>query len=308
MNLIQCNTAATFVVRALLAAMLFVTTQAQAAVSEWVDIHVENGALWLDTKVGGVSGYTMIDSGAQISAINGSFLRTHDQKYSKGPEVTIAGVFEKAEHRTYNSVPVELFGSTINFKGLVELDFGGEKEQLILGAPFLELYVFQFDYPNKRMRVITRDSMDLKKVKNVKSKSDLRTGDPIVKVGLNGEREVWLLLDTGNSGGIIMERSIATRKKWLEKYPTKLVQGRGAISTGQSEQFNLPEFKIGDFDLSNVIVNVPAKGEDFELFERETRTGSRLRRSKTLAKGILGYDILKHFVVDDRLQRRSRTP
>lgn len=297
MKLIQLRIAFVFVLRAVVVALLLVSAQAKAAFSEWVDIHVENGALWLDTKVAGISGYTMIDSGAQINAINSGFLRAYDQKYATGPAVTILGIYGKSERRTYNSVPVELFGSTVNFKRLVDIDFGGDQEQLIIGAPFLKLYVFQFDYPNKRMRVITRDSIDLKKVKNLKSRSDSKTGDPIVKVRLNDEKDLWLQLDTGNSGGIILERGIAEGRKWLEKYPTTLVRGRGATSTGQSEQFSLPKFEIGDFELADVIVKVPAKGEDFELFERETRTGSRFRKSRSQSRGILGYDVLKHFIV-----------
>ena len=205
-------------------------------------LHVENGALWLDTKVGGVSGYTMFDSGAQINAINGRFLTASGQTYSTGPAASISGVYGKSERRTYRSIPVELFGSNVNFKNLVDINFGDENTQLILGAPFLKLYVVKFDYPNKRMRVITRDSINLKKTKNLKSRSDSKTGDPIVRVRLNDERDVWLQLDTGNSGGIVLDRSIAERYNWLDKHPTKLVKGRGATSTGQSEQFSLPKF------------------------------------------------------------------
>ena len=36
------------------------------------------------------------------------------------------------------------------------------------------------------------------------------TGMPIDKVNLSNEKNVWLLLDTGNSGGLFLKRSIAT--------------------------------------------------------------------------------------------------
>jgi len=170
-------------------------------------------------------------------------------------------------------------------------------EKLILGAPFLEQYVFQFDYPNKRMRLITRDSINLKKQKNVKSQRDFKTGDPIVRASLNDEKDIWLLLDTGNTGGVLIERKIANGRGWLKKYPTEMIGSRGATETGQIERFNLPKFEIGGFELGNVIVSVPAKGKTLEIFKREGKVGSHLGQSRTKSKGILGYDVLRHFIV-----------
>lgn len=282
---------------AVVTATLLACVSAQAVVSEWVDIHVDNGNLWLDTKVGGVPGYSMIDSGAQLNGINNNFLTASGQTYPRGRAITIVGVVGREKRRTYESIPVELFGNEINFKGLVDLNFGDADQQLIIGAPLLKLYVFQFDYPNKRMRIITRDSIDLKKQKNVKSKLDLKTGDPIVQVRLNDEKNLWVLLDTGNNGGVLMQRSTAKKGGWLKKYPTKTTEIQGAITSGQIEQFNLPTFKIGDFELNNVIVSVPADGRGFGLFEEEARTGSRIKTSRSQYQGILGYDVLKHFIV-----------
>ncbi len=286
----------------LLKALLLVTLSiacinTNAAVTKWVNIKIEDGALWLETKVGGVDGYSMIDSGAQINAINGNFLRASGQSYRTGRAITIRGILGSEQRSSYHSIPVELFGSSINFKGLVDIDFGGENAQLILGAPFLKLYVFQFDYPNKRMRFITRDSINLKKQKNVKSELDYKTRDPIVKVNMNDEKNIWLQLDTGNNGGVLIERQVAASREWLEKFPTEIIDVRGATTSGQTERFNLPTFEIGGFELSNVIINVPPKGKSFELFERETKTGSRLRQKRSKSQGILGYDVLKHFVV-----------
>jgi len=76
-----------------------------------------------------------------------------------------------------------------------------------------------------------------------------------------------------------------------------LIYSKGAIKAGETERFNLPTFEIGGFELTNVIVSVPPDGKKFELFQRDTKTGSRLRQKRRKSQGILGYDVLKHFVV-----------
>lgn len=66
--------------------------------------------------------------------------------------------------------------------------------QLLLGAGLLEKFIFQIDYPNNRLRLFERDSIDLAKLKNIDMQIDRGTGQPIVKVELNGEKNAWLFL------------------------------------------------------------------------------------------------------------------
>tara|TARA_A100001011_G_C13994297_1_gene708588 strand:+ start:84 stop:362 length:279 start_codon:yes stop_codon:yes gene_type:complete len=73
------------------------------------------------------------------------------------------------------------------------------------------------------------------------------------------------------------------------------VSGVNAASTMQ--QFRIPLVQIGDFEVLDVLTTVPAKGEKIELFRRERRTGSNLSRSRSIAKGLLGHDLLKHFIL-----------
>jgi hypothetical protein len=61
-------------------------------------------------------------------------------------------------------------------------------------------------------------------------------------------------------------------------------------------RFNLPGMTLGDFEIENPIISVPTEGNEIALFETTTPIGSRIPRSRK-AKGLLGYDVLKHFVV-----------
>jgi hypothetical protein len=76
-----------------------------------------------------------------------------------------------------------------------------------------------------------------------------------------------------------------------------VVQSFGVNSTGLVEQFRLPSLKIGEFEIADALVSIPAEGEKLEMFRREKRTGSNLTRTRGKSKGLLGYDVLKHFVL-----------
>jgi len=269
---------------------------AHAGMTEWMDIRVVNGFLVVETEVSGIAGLSIIDTGAQANAINSQFLESSGLEFKKDRKVTIEGVFGKEKRSTYREVPATIFGAPVTFTRLVDLDLGAPDIQLFLGAGFLDSYIFQFDYANERMRLITRDSVDLKAIKNVDAKTDGQGGSMLVRVGLDEDTRAWLLMDTGSNGGILLDRDLARRLDWIDTYPKVDGVSSGAISSGQMEYFRVPSIQVGPFEIENVLVSIPAPGESPEFFETSTRTGSRLASRKSSA-GLLGYDILKHFVV-----------
>ncbi len=273
------------------------TSRVSAGVSTWVDFSLANGQVLVDTAVSGIPGKSLIDSGAQINVINQDFLRLHDLSFATGKNITLSGVKGSNETVTYRDVPVSLFGNELNFKDVVAADLGQSDLQLLIGSGFLHLMVFQLDYQNERMRVFTRDALDLKALKNVKSRRDPNSGAPIIQVRINDERNVWLLLDTGSSGGVLLDRRVAQANGWLDQFVTVDSSVRGVVETAETETFRIPTLGLGPFELGDVPVTVPASGEKFELFTREGNTASRINRGRYKFEGILGYDVLRHFVV-----------
>jgi hypothetical protein len=267
-----------------------------AAVTEWVDIELRNGHIFVDTEILGVPGRALIDTGAGVNGINARFLSSVEHSLGRSGSVQISGAFGTSDRDVYRDVPVNIFGTELKFADLVELDIGSPEVQLILGAQFLQLFIFQFDYPNQRMRVITRDSLDLKKIKNVDSKRDPRGGAPLVRVRLNDERNVWLVLDTGASGGILLDRAVAKKEDWLERYPSVEGTSSGVNTRARTQSFNLPMMMFGVFEIENPIITVAEEGVDLAFLEGQASLGSRLPKGSQ-AKGLLGYDVLKHFVV-----------
>lgn len=265
--------------------------------NSWEPMVVENGHIRVESSVAGVKGYSIIDTGAEVNAINTNFVRSNNLKFDRSnTKVRISGVYDEDTRRVYNTIPVNLWGTDIPFRGLVDLNLGEPDLQLLLGAGFLANFIFQFDYPNKRMRVFPRDAMNLKKLKNLQSKRDPGGGSPLVKVKMDG-RAVWLTLDTGNSSGIVIDRTIAMQEKWLSRYEEQSSSGRGVISSGQSLTFSLDTLEIGPFELGNTLVSVPKKGRTWKIFERTSTTGSNVKRQRGKSRGLLGYDVLKHFVL-----------
>jgi len=179
--------------------------------------------------------------------------------------------------RLVDGVKVGMFGTTITVSGLVQLNT--TSAELLLGLPFLRTFIVQIDYPNRRMRLLNRGSADLDKFANVEMRAQATTILPMIKVSVNSGREVWMTLDTGAGVGVFTSRHQAEKFGWLDDpLITRAVDG-GA------ERLEIPYFKIGPFQLENVLVSVPAQGE-------RTDIGGRTADSK----GLIGYDVLKHFV------------
>lgn len=284
----------------LLACLLFLLIQppqaAHSAVTEWMELRVVDGNLLVETEVDGVAGLSILDTGATVTAINANFLESSGMKFSHGPKVTISGVHGQSKRSTYSKIPGAIFGAPVTFLDVVDLELGEPDIQFLLGANFLKGYIFQFDYTNKRMRLITRDSVDLKEIKNVDAKKSRDTGSILVRTKLNDDDKVWLLMDTGSNGGILIERKLAKRLDWIDTYEKVEGLSTGVIRSSEMEYFRIPSVEVGPFKIENVLVSMPKEGESLEFFERITPIGSRFTRRNS-AEGILGYDILQHFVV-----------
>lgn len=269
---------------------------AHAGVTEWMDLRVEDGFLMLETEVAGIPGRSIVDTGAQITAINGNFVEAQELSFKTGRKMTIEGVTGKAKRTTYRQVPTTVFGAPVKFTRLVDLQLGPPDIQLLLGADFLNSYIFQFDYTNERVRLITKDALDLNSIKNIDTKIDRDNRALLVRVGLGDNAGAWLQMDTGSNGGILVERSFASQMDWIGTYPTVEAEMSGVISSGEMEYFRIPKIQVGPFGLENVLVSIPADGETLEYFETVTPTGTRLAR-RNASDGLIGYDVLKHFIV-----------
>lgn len=276
------------------AVVLMLSMSAQAAVSKWIPFDSDGGHISIPATVNGVETRAILDSGAAGNGISEKFLAANDVDYKQGRRVIVSGVAGERKVRLVDDLKIGLFGIEFEIDQMMPVRLGSAG--VIIGLGFFNNFILQIDYPNSQLRIITQDSLDLKELANVRMKKAAGSPQPIVKVDMNGEAELWLTLDTGNSTGILIPRRSATRFDWLEKYGTSESRVSGVTRSTNVERFNLPELSIGPVVLENVIVIVPEEGERTNV-GKDVRAKLGTRIKETASDGILGYDVLKHFIV-----------
>ncbi len=283
------------ILKGILAACVILASATGLAKDGWTPFKLDNGHIKIPVTVSGKQGYAILDSGAQINGINNAFIEAHDLSYQQGRRMTIQGVFGEEDINLLNEVPVELLGLKTDLNKIAPLNLGHKDDILIIGAGLFSNFIVQFDYPNERMRLLPRKSIDLAKHENIPTQSLRGTGEPIVQVKLDGKRKIWVLLDTGSNSGLMVERSLAEGMGWLENNAKLDIESSGVNETRNTQLFNINELEFGPFVLEDVLVNVPAEGETANLTKQMSFTGSNLKSQKL--SGIIGFDVLKHFVL-----------
>ena len=272
---------------------IFLPLIANAGVSNWVDFELVGGHVKIPIEINGNSGYAILDSGSQINGINENFISKYQLDLARGRKISVKGVYGTEKRQTYLSITAQLFGQALSFRSLVGASLGHFENAILLGAPFFSDVILQIDYPNARLRIISKDTPNMNKYNNLEAIRQKGSGLLIVKIDVNNDKSLWTILDTGNSGGLMLERNAA--HLWLGKYDLSTSTSYGANIMGYHESFRIPEMKFGPYVLENVLVSVPAEGQHANLTSRFTSVGTHIKGRKV--EGILGFDILKHFVL-----------
>ena len=273
--------------------LLLAPLRALAAVSEWVDFTLHNGHVYLPIVVEGIETRVLLDSGSQLHAINKAFVGKHNLDLSTGAKTRVRGVHDIEERTTYNNVEVGLFGSEFELDKVVEFNLGHHTSGMLLGAGFFNPFIIQINYPEKKIRLLTRDSVDMNEASNVRSMDNRGNGMPIAEIGINGEN-FWFLVDTGSSSGIFMERRYASRAGLLDKVEGSS-SSSGVNSTGIQDVANADTVRFGPFEIADAKVRFPAPGETTNLESQFSETRSRIKGKRIV--GIIGYGLFQHFLL-----------
>jgi predicted aspartyl protease len=273
----------------------FVSSSAFAGVTPWLDFTLENGHVKVPTTVSGIPSKAILDTGAQMNGINPRFINKNELDLDKGGKTRVRGAYGVEDKNTYNNVPINLFGMETTINDAVEINLGHHENSLLFGAGFFRQFVMQIDYPNQKMRLITHDALDLSKMKNIKMEKQKGSGMPIVEVELSEGKSIWLILDTGNNGGMVVYRNVARKMVWIENIDRESQISRGATTSAVTETFRIPWLKFGPFEMENVQVSIPDEGETANLRSQFATTNTRIKGRNV--EGLIGYDVLKHFLI-----------
>lgn len=268
----------------------------QAAQADWQPFTLENGHIIIDVEISGQAGRAMLDRGTSINVIRRDLVEKFGHDFKKFGMTEVNGVDGTRREQVYGGIPVTLLDTDILLNGVVAGDI--DNVELILGGGYFSNAIIQIDYPNLRFRRLSKKSVDLKEHANVPMKNARGSRLPAIQVEVNGVK-VWLILDTGNSSGILVKRKFATESGWLtdETVVTKQT-GSGVFESETTLNFYMDSLKIGPYGLENVAVHVPEEDHvnDFGRYVAGSKAGTRIK-SGAQAKGLIGYDVLKHFVV-----------
>ena len=268
----------------------------QSVQAQWQPFTLSNGNIVINVEIDGHEASAILDSGASGHMISSAFVKKYGQDFTKLRKVEMKGVYGKRKIQLYSDIPVKLFGADAQLDKVPEgLRNGAD---LLLGGAFFQGAIIQIDYPNSRLRRLSKQSIDLKKHANVPMKRARGGRFPAIEVEHNGVK-AWLIFDTGNSGGILVERGFATENGWLND-ETDVTERTsfGIFESSMSLNFYIDALTIGPYELEHVSVSVPREDHmnDFGRYLDELSTGTRIKRG-VQAKGLIGYDVLKHFIV-----------
>ncbi|MCU7556024.1 pepsin/retropepsin-like aspartic protease family protein [Alteromonas sp. ASW11-19] len=272
---------------------LLTSLPVMAGATKWLDFTLSGGHVVLPAEVSGIPTSAILDSGAQINAINAAFIGKHELDYNRVGKIRIDGAFGEKRADKLAGVPIKLFETETSFDQVVELSLGHHSKGLLLGSPLFYGNIMQIDYPAQRLRIVNREAMDLGEFQNIDIVDQRGSGMPLVKVTING-RSVWLILDTGNSGGVLIERTLAESLDLISDQ--NAVEGAmGATRTSYLESTRVKEVVFGPYTLENVLVSFNTEGNRLNIRNQFSKTGSRIKGKRV--SGLIGYDILKHFIL-----------
>jgi len=267
-----------------------------SAQAQWLPFTLKNNHITIDIEFNGQPAKAMLDSGAEMNAVSTYYVEKYGEGIRKSGRINVKGVNGTSKTSLYSNVPVKIFGADITLDKLIGVNFSDTA--ILFGAPFFRSFIVQIDYPNSRMQFFPKKSVDMNKFKNVNVKRERGSLLPAIQVQVN-KKNVWLTLDTGNNSGLYIKRSYALENQWLtDNHQVEQSAVMGVNGSAKTEVFTLSSLAIGPYDLEDVQVIIPAKGERTNIGRkaRESLTGSKLVKGKQ-TKGLLGYDVLKHFVV-----------
>ncbi|MDK1313833.1 pepsin/retropepsin-like aspartic protease family protein [Pseudoalteromonas ardens] len=271
----------------------FVSACVQASITPWISFELDNGHIKVPVTVAGKQSMAILDTGAQLNAINQNFIDFHQLNLAHHGNVQIEGAHDTERRKQYSNVDVEVFGIKTKLNQLAAVNMGNPQNSLLIGAGFFSQFVVQIDYPNSRIRMVTRDVINVAKHENIKTQPHKGSGLPIVQVEMAGKK-VWLLLDTGSNSGVLINRRLAKGLDLIRPEDHQVVS-RGANAQSTLRTTQLEELTFGPFVLSNVQLAYPEKGHKLSPLKQYAHTSSMIKGKRV--KGILGYDVLKHFLV-----------
>jgi len=264
----------------------------------WIPFDGSGGLIEFVVEVNGQPARAMLDTGADGTFISRRLVERAGIGIDAVNTVRLAGIHGEREVPTtrgfelrFADISVPVHGVPISPASFFDL---------ILGRGLFDLSVVQIDYPNQRIRFLDRQTAEFEG--NLRTRRG-RNNEIMLRAEIDGQ-PCWLLFDTGNAGTTLLKRSFVMRKD-LEQYATgQTGAGMGAVSSGKQRLLQVPGFRLGPYPFASLLASYLPDADEGLLEGRQRETGSRLQRAQTRYDGILGHEVMQHFVVTTDLKKR----
>ncbi|MBL38534.1 MAG: hypothetical protein CMP07_09000 [Xanthomonadales bacterium] len=264
----------------------------------WIPLASDRGELTIEITVNGEPAEVLLDSGAQLNAVSTRYAERAGIEADVHRRVRVTGIFGEREVYRSQTFKMDVGGAVVPMTGMTMMP--DMRHDMIFGQAFFEALTVQIDYPGNRIRFLPSRLVEFEP--NV----DFRWGrkdQPLIKASING-RKAWMLLDTGNSGFSILTRDTVRRYDFDEfRIEEARVSGRGINTAGDMNLVLLDSLELGPFQFTDFVAAYASQPNE-GLDKRRARQLSRIKRAATRHEGILGYEVMRNFVLTMDLGNR----
>lgn len=155
----------------------------------------------------------------------------------------------------------------------------------------------QFNFPGGQFCVSDPAKSNLDELQNIDLEVAGYWQQPAVKVRLNDDRDIWLILSPEKPSGVFLDQEVASELSLEPPVETD--------ENAVSYYATLDSLALGPYTLGNVSALLPMPDQKTLLKNEQGRVGGDRSVKAVESNGFLGMDVLKHFVLTIDITNRN---
>ncbi|RDX35575.1 hypothetical protein DZA50_06400 [Kangiella sp. HD9-110m-PIT-SAG07] len=258
----------------------------------WIPFDGEGGNIVLNVTMNAQPAKVLLDTGASIHTLTSKMAEKANISSNHARAITLIGLNGKVKAPLSGTFDLAADGQIFSLRDIPIIQ-GSHSFDMILGRTFFEQSVVQVDYPNQRIRFLDSDAVNFNS--NVEVRYDL-SGRLLIESYIKGNKG-WMLLDTGSNTFAVLKRDFVFQND-LDEFALGVgeLEVAGISETGEFNVIELDDFKLGPYRFDSFVASYN-KNYQNSLDSKTRRVYSRIPVDNSILDGILGYDILKNFIV-----------